>query len=74
VPVCGNAKPEDITPHTFDGKSFRCPICGDYDISGSIWDSGTFQRPEPERRLAALIKAKRFSGPTNRPMIMTFSI
>ena len=70
-PVCG-ATAEDITPHTFDGKSVRCPTCGDYDISGSVWDPGKFQLLDSEQRLDALNKVKRFAQPDKRPIILTY--
>ena len=50
-PVCV-ACAEGITPYTFDGKSIRCANCGEYDISGSVFDPGTFQKLEPEQRRA----------------------
>jgi hypothetical protein len=70
-PVCGDAAEEIRT--TFDGKSIRCPQCGEYDISGTLFDSGDFQKLGTEERRAALAKAKRTAQPGKRPMITTYS-
>lgn len=72
-PVCGT-KAEDITVQTFDGKTVRCPNCGDYDISGSVYDAGALQRREPEERRGALDKAKRSAHPGKRPMITSYCL
>jgi rRNA maturation protein Nop10 len=37
-PICGG--PAEDMPNTIDGKSIRCPSCGDYDISGTVYDTG----------------------------------
>jgi hypothetical protein len=71
-PVCG-CRAEDI-PNTFDGKSIRCANCGEYDIAGSVYDPGEFQRLEIEQRRAALEKAKRSAQQGKRPMITTYSL
>lgn len=72
-PVC-SACAEGITPYTFGGKSIRCANCGEYDISGSVFDSSTFQKLEPEQRRAVLNKAKRFAATGKRPMITSYSL
>jgi len=72
-PVCDSPNAED-TPNTLDGKSVRCPRCGEYDISGSVYDPGEFQNLDLERRGAALEKAKRFAASGKRPMITTSSL
>lgn len=72
-PVCG-ADAQDITVQTFDGKSIRCKSCGEYDISGSVYDPGTLQSLDPDQRLEALSKAKRFSAQGKRPMITTYNL
>ena len=55
-PVCGAAA-EDITGSQFDGKSIRCTICHDYDIAGTVYDSGMLHKLEPDQRKAALEKS-----------------
>ena len=72
-PVCGDTA-EDITSPTFDGKSIRCTTCGDYDISGSIYDPGTLLKLEPDERKRALDKAKRSARPGQRPMITSYNL
>jgi hypothetical protein len=56
-------------PNTIDGKSIRCPSCGEYDVSGTAYDTGALQKLEPERRRAALAKAKSSAQPGKRPLI-----
>jgi hypothetical protein len=68
-PVCADANAKDITAHDFDGKSFRCPKCGDYDVAGSVWDPCKLQDLALEQRLVALTKAKRFAEPNKRPLV-----
>ena len=48
-PICGTAA-EDV-PNTIDGKSIRCPVCGEYSVSGTVHDTGALQKLEPEQRL-----------------------
>jgi hypothetical protein len=70
-PVCG-ALAQDITVQTFDGKSIRCPACGDYDIVGTVYDSGIFERSEPAQRLRALDSAKKLAPEGKRPVITSY--
>ena len=72
-PVCG-APAEDITVQTFDGRSVRCEACGDYDISGTVWDPGLLLNLDPEGRARALIRAKETIPPGERPMIRTYDL
>ena len=67
-PVCG-APAEDITVQTFDGRSIRCEACGEYDISGTVWDPGLLLKLDPEGRARALIRAKQVIPLGERPMI-----
>ena len=72
-PVCG-ASAEDITVQNFDGLSIRCEACGDYDISGTVWDPGLLLNLDPEGRARALIRAKETIPPGERPMIRTYDL
>jgi hypothetical protein len=45
-PVCGGMA-DDVTPHTIDGRGIHCSACGEYDVSGSIYDPGTLQKRRP---------------------------
>ena len=47
-PICGLADAEDITARPFDGKSIRCDYCGDYDISGSVYEPNTLAGMDPK--------------------------
>jgi len=59
-PVCGNTWVEDITPHPYDAKTFRCLSCGEYDIVASVYDVGALKALAPSKR-----KDARFTVPTN---------
>jgi hypothetical protein len=67
-PICG-AEAQDITVQTFDGKTIRCPNCNDYDISGTVYDADMLQKLDPERRRAALERARRAVQVGKRPII-----
>jgi hypothetical protein len=73
-PVCENAAAEDVTPHTFDGKTFRCPTCGEYDIVGSVYDPGTLEALDLSKRKDALARAKRQATGGRRPRITTYDL
>ena len=73
-PICGLADAEDITARPFDGKSIRCDYCGDYDISGSVYEPNTLAGMDLERRIAALHRAKQSKGEKIRLMIMTYDL
>ena len=73
-PVCDNPAAEDITPHTFDGKAFRCPHCGEYDIVGSVYDPGALKALVPERRKDALARATIVATLGHRPMITSYDL
>jgi hypothetical protein len=59
-------------PGTFDGKTIRCASCGDYDITGTVYDPGSFAKQDIETRQRALAQAKRFAAPGKRPMISSY--
>ncbi len=73
-PICDSADAEDITVQTFDGKTIRCDYCGDYDISGSVYEANTLAGMYLERRIAALHRAKQSKGEKIRLMIMTYDL
>jgi len=72
-PVC-EAESEDITEHSFDGKSVRCPRCGDYDIAGSVYVPGNLIKLEAEGRLRALQRARQFAKRGERPVIKSSTL
>ena len=67
-PVCG-AEAEDITVATFDGKTIRCGFCGDYDVSGTVFEAGLLDKLDRNDRLDRLERAKRSTPQGKRPMI-----
>ena len=73
-PVCENAAAQDITPHTFHGKAFRCPTCGEYDIVGSVYEPGALKALEPDKRKDALARATLVACVGKRPMITTYDL
>ena len=71
-PVCG-AEAEDMTSSQFDGDSIRCASCHDYDIAGTVYNSGMLHKLDPDQRKAALEKAQRFAR-GKRPMITSYCL
>ena len=63
-PVCDNATAEDISPLIFDGRTFRCPKCGEFNIVSSVYDVGGLKALD-------FIRAKRRpgSGPSFTPLL-----
>ncbi len=68
--ICG-ANAEQI-PTTGDVVSIVCPMCGEYDVSGSVIASGQLRRLPLEERGNVLGKAKRSTPPGARPMITPY--
>jgi hypothetical protein len=73
-PVCNNPAAEDITPDTFDSKTFRCPTCGEYDIVHSVYDPGALKRLEEAKRRDALDRARILATVGHRPRITTYDL
>ena len=73
-PVCNNPAAEDITPHTFDGKVFRCPTCGEYDIVHSVYQPGALKALEPDKRKDALARAQIVAIVGHRPRITSYDL
>ena len=57
-PVCANAAAEDITRYISDGRTFRCPECGEFTVVGSVYDVGSLKALDPAKRKEALARAK----------------
>jgi hypothetical protein len=55
-PVCKNAAAEEIL--TIEGYAVRCPACGEYEISGSVYEFSLLKVLEPTKRQDALARAK----------------
>jgi hypothetical protein len=71
-PICDGLA--DDLPNTIDGKSIHCERCGDFDVSGSVYDAGLLQPLDPQERREALENAKRSAPHGERPMITTYSL
>ena len=67
-PVCG-AEAQDVTEISTERRGIKCPSCGEYEISGTIYDSGMLGRLDEEARKRALENAKRSAPAGKRPMI-----
>jgi len=73
-PVCENTAAEDITPHTFDGKAFRCPSCGEFDVVGSVYEPATLKALPRDKRKDALARATIVAMVGKRPRITTCDV
>jgi hypothetical protein len=62
---------KDITVPTFDGKTFRCIRCGDFDVSGTVLSGDLLAQYDRQSRVDILDRAKRTAQPGKRPMITT---
>jgi hypothetical protein len=71
-PICDGLA--DDLPNTIDGKSIHCERCGDFDVTGSVYDTGLLQPLDPEERREALENAKRSAPQGKRPIITTHSL
>lgn len=72
-PVC-DAVAQDVTVENFDGKTINCAICGEYDVSGTVFDTGMLEILDRSSRLSALERAKRAAPQGKRPIILSANI
>jgi hypothetical protein len=72
-PVCG-AEAQDITVATFDGRTIRCGFCGDYDVSGTVFEAKLLDKSDRKGRLDALERAKGSARSGKRPMITSHDL
>jgi hypothetical protein len=68
--ICG-ADAEQIST-SGDVVGIVCPMCGEYDVSGSVIASGQLRRLPLEERGDLLSKARRSAVPGARPMITPY--
>lgn len=73
-PVCGNAAADDIPSQTIDGDAFRCPTCGEYQISGSVYSRGLLKSLELSKRKDALARAQLQASPGKLPCITVYDL
>jgi hypothetical protein len=67
-PVCA-AQASNLTPATYDGVVVGCPRCGDYQITGTVFNQ--LLRLGADERAEALERAKRGVSQGARPTIST---
>ena len=67
-PVCGS-KAEELPKPFADRRDIRCPVCGEYSISGTAEREFRSRDLTRERRQAELERAKKDAGPGQRPAI-----
>jgi hypothetical protein len=72
-PVCG-AEAQDITVATFDGRTIRCGFCGDYDVSGTVFEAKLLDKSDRKGRLDALERAKGSARSGKHPMITSHDL
>jgi predicted RNA-binding Zn-ribbon protein involved in translation (DUF1610 family) len=68
-PIC-NANAQKIRT-TIDGMTIVCPMCGEYDVSGSVV-ARQLRTLEPKERGEVLNKARRSAEPGARPVITNY--
>jgi hypothetical protein len=73
-PVCGNTRVEDITPQPYDGKTFRCISCGEFDIVNSVYEPGALKALDPSKRKDALARAQIVAIIGKRPRITNYDL
>ena len=68
-PIC-NSEAEQIEPGAFDGKTFRCPKHGEFDVAHSVLN--TMMNASAARWEVALAKAASQAAEGKRPRITTY--
>jgi hypothetical protein len=72
-PVCGG-EAQDATKISTERRGIKCPCCGEYDVSGTVYDTGMLQKLDKDARKRALNKATRSAPPGKRPMITSYDL
>jgi hypothetical protein len=72
-PVCG-AEAQDITVATFDGRTIRRDFCGEYDVSGTVFEAGLLDKLDRKRRQDALERAKGSAPSGKRPIVTSHDL
>jgi hypothetical protein len=67
-PVCA-AQAKNLTPATYDGVVVSCPTCGDYQVTGTVFNK--LLKLAPEYRTDVLQRAKARACLGARPTIST---
>jgi hypothetical protein len=69
-PICRSTA-EEIEPGFFDGKTFRCPNHGEFDVSGSVLNTPALMDADMAQWDVALRIATDRATPGKRPRILT---
>jgi len=72
-PVCGS-EAQDVTKISTERRGIKCRSCGEYDVSGTVFDTGMLQKLDKNARKRALNDARRSAPPGNRPMIISYDL
>jgi hypothetical protein len=72
--VCSNSAALEIDGNTAGGKGFRCPHCGEYQISGSVYQPGLLKALKLPKREDALARAKLHAHLGKPPLITTYDL
>ena len=70
-PIC-RSDAEEIEPGVFDGKTFRCPKHGEFDVTGSVLGVRTHMAADSNQWEAALKKAVSRAAAGKRPRTLTY--
>jgi hypothetical protein len=70
-PIC-KLDAEEIEPGAFDGKTFRCPNHGEFDVTGSVLSVRAHMAADSNQWEAALKKATNRIAAGKRPRIVTY--
>ena len=70
-PIC-KSDAEEIEPGSFDGKTFRCPKHGEFDVTGSVLSARAHMAADTAQWEAALKKARSRVFGGKRPRIVTY--
>lgn len=73
-PVCNDPAREITESGGPDSQIIECMVCGTYEITGTVLAMYRWETLPPEGRKDALLKAKRFASPRQRPTIDSHSI
>jgi len=73
-PVCSSPDANEVSVVVGTRRSFKCAVCGEYDIAGMLYDSGKFHRLDRHGRLRALDRAKRFTKTGERTLITNYDL
>jgi len=72
-PVCGG-EAQDVTEISTQRRGIKCPSCGEYDISGTVYDREMLQQLDKDARKRVLASAERWAMDGKRPFIISYDL